>query len=163
MSGASPYAELFLSESREHLSVVNESLLSLERGTDPDGAVRELFRAVHSVKGMSAAMGFGAVADLSHELESLLERMRTGAVQASAARRAISAAEAISEPVTASPSTSRRDASTAPRRAATQAESGAASHAAGTARSTSSGLKLKNVATTTSPRTAPIGADREAK
>ncbi|HEY0969602.1 MAG TPA: chemotaxis protein CheA [Gemmatimonadales bacterium] len=81
---SSPYAELFLSESREHLSTVNDALLSLERGVEPMEQVRELFRAVHSVKGMSAAMGFASVTELAHELESLLDRMRSGAVAASA-------------------------------------------------------------------------------
>ena len=77
------YAELFLSESREHLSVVNDALLQLERGAAPADAVRELFRAVHSVKGMSAAMGFTAVAALAHELETVLDAMRGGALPVS--------------------------------------------------------------------------------
>ncbi len=81
---SSLYAELFLSESREHLSTVNDALLSLERGGEPMEQVRELFRAVHSVKGMSAAMGFMAVAGLAHELESLLDGMRSGTVAVSA-------------------------------------------------------------------------------
>ena len=70
------YAELFLSESREHLSVVNDALLDLERGRAPADAVRALFRAVHSMKGMAGAMGYTAVAELAHELESLLDRLR---------------------------------------------------------------------------------------
>lgn len=72
------YAELFLSESREHLSVVNDALLELERGKQPSDAVRELFRAVHSMKGMAGAMGFRSVADLAHEMESLLDALRSG-------------------------------------------------------------------------------------
>lgn len=38
-----------------------------------------IFRAVHTVKGMSATMGFTAVASLSHELETLLDSVRRGA------------------------------------------------------------------------------------
>ena len=58
---------------------MNSSLLALERG---EGANRlaELFRAVHTVKGMSAAMGYGDVRDLSHALETLLDLMRRGAL-----------------------------------------------------------------------------------
>ena len=37
-----------------------------------------IFRAVHTVKGMSATMGFTAVASLSHELETLLDGVRRG-------------------------------------------------------------------------------------
>ena len=70
------YAELFLSESREHVSAINHSLLQLERGTGGDEPVGEIFRAVHTIKGMSATMGYTAVASLSHELESLLDSVR---------------------------------------------------------------------------------------
>jgi two-component system, chemotaxis family, sensor kinase CheA len=87
------YAELFLTESREHLSAINHALLGLERtaGTayaaGPDGdragdeqraGIAALFRAVHTIKGMSATMGYTAVATLSHELEALLDRLRRG-------------------------------------------------------------------------------------
>ncbi len=72
----SQYAELFLTESREHVSTVNRWLLELERGTGGDEPVSAIFRAVHTVKGMSATMGYGVVAELSHEMESLLDRVR---------------------------------------------------------------------------------------
>jgi two-component system chemotaxis sensor kinase CheA len=73
------YAELFLTESREHVSAINHSLLALERGEGGDEPVDAIFRAVHTIKGMSATMGYTAVASLSHELESLLDRVRRGA------------------------------------------------------------------------------------
>ena len=72
------YAELFLTESREHVSAINHSLLELERGVGGDEPVGAIFRAVHTVKGMSATMGYTAVASLSHELETLLDRVRRG-------------------------------------------------------------------------------------
>jgi two-component system chemotaxis sensor kinase CheA len=74
------YAELFREESREHLSLANEALLVLERGEDAARAVAELFRAVHSLKGMSGAMGYAAVAELAHAFESLLSRLRDDAL-----------------------------------------------------------------------------------
>ena len=70
------YAELFLTESREHVSAVNHWLLELERGAGGDEPVSAIFRAVHTVKGMSATMGYGVVAELSHEMETLLDRVR---------------------------------------------------------------------------------------
>ena len=69
------YAELFRAESRERLAEMNTSLLALERGEGAD-RVAELFRAVHTVKGMSAAMGYADVRDLSHSLEALLDQLR---------------------------------------------------------------------------------------
>jgi two-component system chemotaxis sensor kinase CheA len=70
------YAELFLTESREHLSAINHLLLELERAPTASEPVTAIFRAVHSIKGMSATMGYAAVAALSHEMETLLDRVR---------------------------------------------------------------------------------------
>jgi two-component system chemotaxis sensor kinase CheA len=74
------YAELFRAEARERLADMNTSLLAIERGEGID-RVAELFRAVHTVKGMAAAMGYGDVRDLSHALEALLDQLRRGAVE----------------------------------------------------------------------------------
>jgi two-component system chemotaxis sensor kinase CheA len=73
------YAELFLTESREHIAGVNKALLELER--DPRGpgaapAVASIFRGVHTIKGMGATMGYAIVAELAHELETVLDRVR---------------------------------------------------------------------------------------
>ena len=75
------YAELFLTESREHLSAINHLLLELERTPTASEPVTAIFRAVHTIKGMSATMGYVAVAELSHELETLLDRVRQGRIR----------------------------------------------------------------------------------
>ena len=74
------YIALFASESRENLAAINQALLALERRPDARESVDELFRAVHTIKGMSAVMGAGyvGVAELAHELESLLSLVRDG-------------------------------------------------------------------------------------
>ncbi len=74
----SRYAELFLTESQEHLQSINEALLELERGGFDAAAIDRFFRAVHTIKGMSATMGYTAVAQLTHEMESLLSDVRSG-------------------------------------------------------------------------------------
>jgi two-component system chemotaxis sensor kinase CheA len=76
------YAELFLTETQEQLLTINEALMRLERDDDA-GAVDALFRAVHTIKGMSATMGYTAVADLSHETEALLALLRAGTLRVS--------------------------------------------------------------------------------
>ena len=76
------YAELFLTESQDNLSAINHALLELERTPTAGEPVGALFRAVHTVKGMSATMGYHAVAELSHELETLLDLVRRGAPRA---------------------------------------------------------------------------------
>ncbi len=74
----SKYSDLFLSESRDYLSAMNQHLLELEREPGAEEPVRAIFRAVHTVKGMSATMGYQVVADLAHEMESVLDRVRRG-------------------------------------------------------------------------------------
>ncbi len=71
------YEELFRAEARERLTEMNTSLLALERGEGVE-RIAELFRAVHTVKGMSAAMGYDDVRNLSHALETLLDQLRRG-------------------------------------------------------------------------------------
>jgi two-component system chemotaxis sensor kinase CheA len=72
------YADLFLTESREHLSAVNHLLLELERDPTAAEPLSAIFRAVHTVKGMSATMGYDAVAGLTHEMETVLDAVRRG-------------------------------------------------------------------------------------
>jgi len=74
----SQYAELFLAESREHLSACNQLLLEWERHPAASEPVGGIFRAVHTVKGMAATMGYGRVADLAHRMENLLDQLRRG-------------------------------------------------------------------------------------
>mgnify|MGYP000281517508 CR=1 FL=1 len=77
---ASRYAEMFLTEARDHLTAINQALIDLEQAPN-DGArepVDAIFRAVHTVKGMSGVMGYNTVGSLSHAMESLLARVRAG-------------------------------------------------------------------------------------
>ncbi len=81
---ASRYAALFLSESREHLTEVDDALLALERDhantqvAESSAHLATVFRGVHTIKGMAAAMGYAAVEQLSHALESRCEPLRSG-------------------------------------------------------------------------------------
>ncbi|HUQ20302.1 MAG TPA: Hpt domain-containing protein, partial [Gemmatimonadaceae bacterium] len=72
---AQRYADLFRAEARERLTEMNNALLAIERGAGAE-RITELFRAVHNMKGMSAAMGYQSIRDLSHGLETLLEKLR---------------------------------------------------------------------------------------
>ena len=76
----SKYAALFLAESREHLSACNQLLLEWEREPSATRQVGGLFRAIHTVKGMGATMGYARVADLAHRLENLLDALRQGVI-----------------------------------------------------------------------------------
>jgi two-component system chemotaxis sensor kinase CheA len=76
----SKYAALFLAESREHLSSCNQYLLEWERDPAATEPVAGLFRAIHTIKGMAATMGYTAVADVAHRAENLLDALRAGRV-----------------------------------------------------------------------------------
>lgn len=82
---AARYRDLFLTEARDHLVVINQALIALEHtpaGADAGGERREsvdaLFRAVHTVKGMSGVMGYAAVGALTHAMETRLALVRSG-------------------------------------------------------------------------------------
>jgi two-component system, chemotaxis family, sensor kinase CheA len=71
------FLDLYIAETGENVRLLQRSLLLLEK--DPGGdAVGEAFRAAHTIKGMSAAMGYHAVADRAHALEDRLDEVRAG-------------------------------------------------------------------------------------
>jgi len=72
------YAELFRSESREHITEINRLLLALEADPSALEPVEGVFRGVHTIKGMAATMGCTGVADLAHVMEDVLDRVRGG-------------------------------------------------------------------------------------
>jgi len=79
------YAALFLTESREHLTTCNRLLLEWEREPASTAGVDGLFRAIHSLKGMAATMGYGRLAELAHRTEHLLDAIRSGRARGGAA------------------------------------------------------------------------------
>lgn len=70
------YLDLFLDESNEHLQSINDNLLELEKNPDELSYVNEIFRSAHTLKGMAATMGFEDIADLTHKMENVLDRIR---------------------------------------------------------------------------------------
>ncbi len=74
----SKYKTLFLSEAREHLQGLNNCVLILEKDPGSGESINELFRHAHSIKGMSASMGYGPISQLSHNIEDLMDIIRKG-------------------------------------------------------------------------------------
>ena len=74
----SKYKDLFITEAREHLQGINDCVLQLEKDGQATDSINELFRHAHSIKGMSASMGYGKIADLSHRLEDMMDIFRKG-------------------------------------------------------------------------------------
>jgi two-component system chemotaxis sensor kinase CheA len=73
------FREAFATEATDLLAGMEQNLLDLEGGFIPD-VMRELFGAVHTIKGNAALMGFSAAARLAHAAEELLEKLADGAL-----------------------------------------------------------------------------------
>jgi len=80
---ANQFKEIFVSEAKEHLSVMNSALLSLEKNPQDTSLLNEIFRVAHTLKGMSATMGFDKITELTHNMEDVLEKFRSGKLVAS--------------------------------------------------------------------------------
>ncbi len=74
----SQYLDVFLEESKEHLESLNQRLLDLEKNSGNINALNEIFRAAHTLKGMSSTMGFDDLADLTHHMENVLSDLKEG-------------------------------------------------------------------------------------
>ena len=78
------YLGLFLEEAREHLQTLNRCVLDLEHDPGNLQILDEIFRSAHTIKGMSATMGYAAIAELTHEMENVLDLLRKGTLKAHA-------------------------------------------------------------------------------
>lgn len=76
------YMGMFLEESREHLQTLNSCLLELEHSPEDPDVLNEIFRSAHTIKGMSATMGFTEIAELTHEMENVLDLLRKNQLKA---------------------------------------------------------------------------------
>ncbi|MCB4791138.1 MAG: chemotaxis protein CheA [Elusimicrobia bacterium] len=77
----SQFKDMFVSEAKENLSRLNASLLELEKNFNDKDLLNEIFRVAHTLKGMSATMGYEEVAALTHEMENVLDVLRKGDVK----------------------------------------------------------------------------------
>ncbi|MGE5615192.1 MAG: chemotaxis protein CheW [Bacillota bacterium] len=75
------YLEIFIEETREHLQVLNQSLLQLEKNPGDKLMLNEIFRVAHTLKGMSGTMGFSRMARLTHDMEDVLSALRNDEIQ----------------------------------------------------------------------------------
>ena len=78
------YLEMFIEESKEHLQSCSEHLLELEKNPNDLAIVGEIFRSAHTLKGMSATMGYEDLADLTHKMENVLDAIRNEKIKVNA-------------------------------------------------------------------------------
>lgn len=70
------YMEMFLEESREHLDSLDDGLMTLEKDPSELSILNDIFRNAHTLKGMSATMGYTKIAELTHDMENILDALR---------------------------------------------------------------------------------------
>ena len=79
----SQYLNVFMDEAEEQLEIMDDGFIKLEQsGEDPD-LLNRIFRAAHTLKGASASMGFTNMAELTHDMENVLDKLRQGEVSIS--------------------------------------------------------------------------------
>ncbi len=69
--------KLFLEDVNDQIEILEEDLVSLEEGKDPQ-ILNALFRAAHTLKGISATFGAQKMQELTHQMESVFQKIRDG-------------------------------------------------------------------------------------
>ncbi|MHB9130777.1 MAG: chemotaxis protein CheA [Armatimonadota bacterium] len=75
---------VFLEEAREQIDVLDRGLVRLEREQDNTELIQGIFRAAHTLKGSSATMGLRQMANLTHAMEDVLDKVREHALTVTA-------------------------------------------------------------------------------
>lgn len=74
----SQFFDVFFDEAEEHLANLESQVLGLDLAAVDADTQNEIFRAAHSIKGGAATFGFKDMADLTHNVETLLDDVRKG-------------------------------------------------------------------------------------
>ncbi|WP_332750169.1 chemotaxis protein CheA [Hydrogenophaga sp.] len=72
----SQFYQIFFEEAGENLDQMEQMLLALDVEKADDEELNAIFRCAHSIKGGAATFGFADVAELTHQMESLLDKLR---------------------------------------------------------------------------------------
>ncbi len=72
----SQFYQVFFEESAEHLANMESLLLALDLDAPDPDQLNAIFRAAHSIKGGSGTFGFTDMTEVTHVLETLLDRIR---------------------------------------------------------------------------------------
>ncbi len=72
----SQFFQVFFEEAGENLETMEQMLLNLDIVNADDEELNAIFRCAHSVKGGAATFGFSDVAELTHQMETLLDKLR---------------------------------------------------------------------------------------
>ena len=74
----SQFHGVFFDEAAEHLDGMEALLLSIDVESADDEQLNAIFRAAHSIKGGAATFAFKDITELTHEMETVFDRVRKG-------------------------------------------------------------------------------------
>lgn len=72
--------KVFLEEAAEQIELLDEDIIKLEKEGENPELIQEIFRAAHTLKGSSAMVGHQAMAEVTHTMESLLDKLRNNEI-----------------------------------------------------------------------------------
>lgn len=75
--------ELFLAENNDHLQLLDQHIVELETQPDNQQLIQSIFRSAHTIKGAAGLIGHQRMAELSHDMENVLDALRSGKLHVS--------------------------------------------------------------------------------
>ena len=73
--------ELFLSETNDHVQLLDQNIILLEASPEDGALLQEIFRSAHTIKGGAGMIGHQRMAELAHDLENVLDALRSHTVK----------------------------------------------------------------------------------
>ncbi|MCE9652494.1 MAG: chemotaxis protein CheA [Nitrosarchaeum sp.] len=72
------YREMYVSEALEHVTIITQTLLQLEKKPDERSYLDQIFRSAHTIKGMASTMGYHDTVELCKNIENIFDEIRNG-------------------------------------------------------------------------------------
>ena len=80
MEDLDKFRELFIKEAGTLIDSLEEILLDLEKNPSNIKRIEEVFRVMHTLKGVGGMYGYTGISDLTHGLESIYDHVRNGSI-----------------------------------------------------------------------------------
>jgi len=74
----SKFKHLFIEEATNLLNSMESIILQLEEDSSNMDLIQEVFRVMHTIKGVSGMYGYDAMSDLTHHVENIYDLIRNG-------------------------------------------------------------------------------------
>ncbi|MFH1856762.1 MAG: Hpt domain-containing protein, partial [Candidatus Omnitrophota bacterium] len=81
LKNAGKFKDVFLSKAKKDLSLMNRSLLKLEKNPKDINSINDIFRAAHTFKSSAAMMGYDKVSGLCHAMEDMLDGIKKNKIK----------------------------------------------------------------------------------